>query len=76
MQLTEPDPAIPALVDRAMVEDAVTLMELHGLNAALTASRFAKRSRNLGNVLHYCRWRQVERLIGQLALDAPRGRLH
>jgi hypothetical protein len=76
MQLIEPEIVTPALVDRAMVEDAVALMELHGLDAASMALRFAKRSRNLGNVTHYCRWRQVERLIGQLAIDAPRGRLH
>lgn len=53
--------------DRAAVADADELISCFGDHAALEAARRASRSRSLGNVVHYCRWRQIERMIGLLA---------
>ena len=36
----------------------------------------ADRSRNLGNVIHYCRWRQIQRLIEMLAVEAGEATVH
>jgi hypothetical protein len=55
------------LPDRAAVADADELISRYGAFAASEAARRASRSRALGNVVHYCRWRQIERMIGFLA---------
>ena len=55
------------LPDRAAVADADELISRFGAYAASEASRRASRSRSLGNIVHYCRWRQIERMIGVLS---------
>ena len=55
------------LPDRAAATDAAELMARFGEYAAIEAAARADRSRELGNVLHFCRWRQIERLILLLA---------
>ena len=54
--------------------DADELISRFGDYAASEAARRANHSRSLGNVVHYCRWRQIERMIELLAAgqgDAP-----
>ena len=46
-------------------------MTRFGEYAASEAAVRADRSRDLGNVVHFCRWRAIERLI--LLLAAGRG---
>jgi hypothetical protein len=41
-------------------------MALFGKDASSEAAGRARRSRDHGNVIGYCRWRQVERLISAL----------
>ena len=59
----------PFVNDRARIYDAEGLIETFGDDAVRHAASRAARSRDLGNVAHYCRWRQVERIIA--ALDRP-----
>lgn len=64
------------LPDRTAVADADELISRFGHYAASEAARRAHRSRSLGNVIHYCRWRQIERMIGLLAAGAGAATLH
>jgi hypothetical protein len=61
------------LPDRSAASDAADLMARFGEYAASEAAARADRSRELGNVIHFCRWRQIERLI---LLLAEGGRAH
>jgi hypothetical protein len=51
------------LPDAAAATDAVELIARFGEHAALEAAARANRSRGLGNVVHFCRWRQIQRMI-------------
>ena len=51
------------LPDRSAATDAAELMARFGDCAASEAAARADRSREVGNVIHFCRWRQIERLI-------------
>lgn len=64
------------LPDAAAVDDAAELITQFGGFAADEAAARADRSRNLGNVVHYCRWRQIQRLIELLADPAAGATLH
>lgn len=66
----------PYLFDRASVDDAADLMARYGDNAVYEAVSRADRSRDLGNHIHFCRWRQIERLIVLLSVEAPLGTIH
>jgi hypothetical protein len=59
------------LPDGSAAADAAELIAHFGALAAGEAAVRADRSREVGNVLHFCRWRQIERLI--LLLAAGRG---
>ena len=58
------------LPDAAAAVEATQLIEQFGGYAADEAAARASRSRELGNVIHYCRWRQIQRLIEVLG-DEP-----
>jgi hypothetical protein len=49
--------------DASAAVEAAQLIERFGSFAADEAAARASRSRDLGNVIHYCRWRQIQRLI-------------
>ena len=66
----------PYLADRSSFEDAAQLIALFGDDAGYEAAARADRSRDLGNHIHFCRWRQIERLIVILAHDGALGTLH
>jgi hypothetical protein len=58
----------PFVADRASALDAARLMtELGDEAAAAVAAGHAEVSRDRGNVVHFCRWRQIERLIVAMA---------
>lgn len=63
-------------VDRASWEDAARLMAIYGTNAGFEAAALANRSRDIGNVRHFCRWRQIERLIVSLSRQTAEGSRH
>lgn len=54
------------IADRAMLDTAIALIADHGAGALLHASMRADASRNQGNVISFCQWRQIERLIAAL----------
>ncbi|SFR87109.1 hypothetical protein [Sphingomonas jatrophae] len=64
------------IADRATLDSAAELLARFGDHAAIEAALRAGASRDKGNVVHFCRWRQVERLIEVLAADQPVGTVH
>jgi hypothetical protein len=55
--------ALPYLHRRADAELATEFIAIYGDEAGREAAVRADRSRDRGNVVGFCRWRQVERLI-------------
>ena len=55
------------LPDRSAAADAAELIARFGDYAASEAAARADRSREVGNVDHFCGWRQIERMILLLA---------
>jgi hypothetical protein len=64
------------IAGRTSLTDAEELMREFGLDAALQAAVRAERSREAENILKFCHWRQVERLIDALAAEGPQGTVH
>ena len=64
------------LSDASAAADAAELIARFGIHAASEAAARADRSRDLGNVIHFCRWRQVERLVMLLSEDEASGTVH
>lgn len=64
------------IADRATVDHAADLMAAYGGTAGMEAAARADRSRDVGNLDHFCRWRQVERVILLLSTDFPLGTVH
>ena len=64
------------LQDRAALVEANELIERFGELAALEAAQRASHSRSLGNVIHYCRWRQIERAIEMLSAAEVTGTIN
>lgn len=64
------------LADRASVQSAEELIVLFGDSAGRKAAARADRSRDLGNPIHFCRWRQIERLIVLMSARRAIGTLH
>jgi len=66
----------PHVADRASFADATDLISAYGDDAGFEAAARAERSRDVGNVLNFCRWRQAERLILMLAARDTIGTIH
>lgn len=66
----------PFLADRGAVDDADLLIREHGDEAGFAAAARAEQYRVLGNHLHFARWRQIERLITYLSIEAPLDTVH
>lgn len=64
------------LADRAALAEAASLIEKFGDYAPSEAARLADVSRDVGNVIHFCRWRQIERMIVMLRDKTVTGALH
>jgi len=62
--------------DRAALADANDLIAQFGAHARLEAASRADRSRSLGNVIHFCHWRQIERTIEMLSVGGVTGTVH
>lgn len=59
-------PPIACNADRREAETAVALVADYGAAAESEAGRRAARSRKVGNVVHFCRWRRIGRLAALL----------
>lgn len=57
----------------AAFAEAAQLIERFGAFAGSEAALRADRSRDLGNVVHYCRWREVGRMIELLRDEGVTG---
>ncbi|MFW2851309.1 hypothetical protein ACM61V_05225 [Sphingomonas sp. TX0543] len=66
----------PYVAGRTTLADAEALLVTHGRAAADEAAARADRSRDIGNHIHFCHWRQIERLVELLAADRVVGTIH
>lgn len=66
----------PFIHGRLALADASELIELYGENAAVEAAMRAERSRDDGNVVRFCHWRHIERVIATLSSDEVGGTIH
>jgi hypothetical protein len=66
----------PFIHGRPALADATDLIDLYGEEAALEAATRAERSRGDGNVVRFCHWRQIERVIATLSSDEVLGTVH
>ncbi len=64
------------VTDRAALQEATDLMDRYGEYAVSEAAIRADKSRSVGNVLHFCRWRQIERTIEMLSGEDVTGTVH
>ncbi len=61
---------------RVALTDASELIDQYGKEAAFEAANRAERSRDEGNVVRFCHWRQIERVIATLSSDEVHGTVH
>ena len=66
----------PFIHGRLALADASELIDRYGDDAGFEAAMRAERSRDLGKVVRFCHWRQIERVIAALATDEVRGTVH
>lgn len=66
----------PYLSDRDEVVAAAELIRRFGEAAGGEAAARADASRDRGNVIHFCRWRQIERLVVLLSVSRVLGTVH
>ena len=64
------------IAGRAALRDAHELIERFGDDAGFEAAVRAERSRDDGNVVRFCHWRQIERVIATLSSEEVRGTVH
>lgn len=67
---------LPYLGDPSDVSDAAELIRAFGEDAAHEAASRAVRSSRHGNLVHSCRWRQIERLVVLLSQSRAVGTVH
>jgi len=66
----------PFIHGRLALSDASELIERYGDAAVFEAAARADRSREEGNVVRFCHWRQIERVIATLSSDEALGTIH
>ena len=66
----------PFIHGRSALADAADLLDRFGDDAGLEAAVRAEQSRDAGNVLRFCHWRQIERVVATLGCDEVLGTIH
>jgi hypothetical protein len=66
----------PFIASRHALSDAADLIDKFGDDAGFEAATRAESSRDDGNILRFCHWRQIERVIATLSSDEVRGSVH
>ena len=66
----------PYISGRLALADAAELLDRFGDEAGFEAAARADTSRAAGNVVRFCHWRQIERVIATLSDDEVRGTVH
>lgn len=64
------------IAGRGALADAHALIEAFGDEAGFEAAIRAEQSRDAGNVVRFCHWRQIERVIARLASSEISGTVH
>jgi hypothetical protein len=64
------------VVNRETAGLATEMIAIFGEQAGAEAAARADRSRDLGNAVSYCNWRQAERLIVLLSTNRAQDTLH
>lgn len=64
------------IASRAALDDACQLISRFGADAAFEAASRAEGARDRGNVLGFCHWRQIERVIVTLSSDEVEDTVH
>ncbi len=64
------------LADAQQVADAADLIATFGEQAPVEAAIRAGHMRDIGNYLHFCRWRQTERLVALMVSEEAVGTVH
>lgn len=64
------------IAGRAALADASELIDRFGDDAGFEAALRAERSRDCDNLLRFCHWRQIERVIATLASNEVVGTVH
>ena len=64
------------LADAQQVADAADLIATFGEQAPVEAAIRAGHMRDIGNYLHFCRWRQTERLVALMGSEEAVGTIH
>jgi hypothetical protein len=67
---------LPLYVEQRDVVEAEALITNFGKAAGIEAAERAEASRNIGNHLQFCRWRQIERLVIMLSVETTLGTVH
>lgn len=67
---------MPFISGRGALNDAARLIDDFGDDAGFEAAARAEHSRDAGNVVRFCHWRQIERVIATLSSDEVRGTVH
>ena len=70
------EPISAPFADRQIYEDAEALIANFGSAADIEAAARAHASRSHGNLVRFCHWRQIERLIPVLTSEHAIGTLH
>ncbi len=66
----------PRPTDRKTADAASDLIARHGAAAAHEAATRADQSRDKGNAIKFCHWRQVERFVVLLSTARVQGTVH
>jgi hypothetical protein len=66
----------PFISGRVALADASELLSRFGDDAGYEAAARADMSRDAGNVVRFCHWRQIERMIATLSSEEVRGTVH
>jgi hypothetical protein len=64
------------VTDRVALTAATDLIADFGDHAQVEAAMRADRSRSLGNIIHFCHWRKIERMIEMLGDKDITGTIH
>ena len=67
---------MPFIAGRMTLDEASELIDRFGDEAALEAAARAEQSRDDGNLVRFCHWRQIERVIATLSCDEVIGTVH
>lgn len=66
----------PFIHGRTALADASDLIKRFGDDAGFEAAARAEQSRDDGNVVRFCHWRHIERVIATLSSEEVSGSIH